>query len=182
MGQKRPLRSPLAYFRLNPDSGHFRCEPQGPRWAKSRSSCAVKDPFTSTPMPFDEPLMTVASGYQHWYSWRMAGLRILKVFRVVSLLCLCIVGVAVVAVPLELVAYPILQSIGGGWTNGQQRFYCAGGWLGEIISTVLTLPINFSNGSASFGRGITVYLFDAIFILALAYPLLILFARKGGRR
>jgi hypothetical protein len=173
---------PLRYFRLNPDSGQIRPGTERPEWATSRSSCAVKDPFTSTPMPFDEPLMTVASGYQHWYSWRMAGLRILKVFRVVSLLCLCIVGVAVVVVPLELVAYPILQSIGCGWSNGQQRFACAGGWLGDIMSTVLNLPINFSNGSVSFGRGITVYLFDAIFILALAYPLLILFARKGGRR
>jgi hypothetical protein len=131
-------------------------------------------------------LMTVATGYQHWYSWRMAGSIILKIFRVVSLLCLCIVGVAVVVVPLELVAYPILQSIGCGWSDAQQRFACAGGWLGDFMSTVLNLPIMFSNAreftfdaSASFERGITVYLFDAIFFLALAYPLLILFARKG---
>lgn len=118
----------------------------------------------------------------------MAGSIILKVFRVVSLLCLCIVGVAVVIVPLELVAYPVLKSIGCGWSEGPQRFACAGGWLGDFMSTVLNLPIMFSNAreftfaSASFGRGITVYLFDAIFALALAYPLLILFARKGGGR
>ena len=119
----------------------------------------------------------------------MAGSIILKVFRVVSLLCLFIVGVAVVVVPLELVAYPILKSIGCGWSEGQQRFACAAGWLGDFMSNVLNLPIMFSNAreltfgaSASFGRRITVYLFDAIFILALAYPLLILFARKGGGR
>jgi hypothetical protein len=119
----------------------------------------------------------------------MAGSIILKAFRVVSLLCLCIVGVAVVIVPIEFVAYPILKSIGCGWSEGQQRFACAGGWLGDLMSAVLNLPIMFSNAreftfgaSASFGRGITVYLFDAIFILALAYPLLLLFARKGGGR
>jgi len=32
------------------------------------------------------------------------------------------------------------------------------------------------------GRGVMVYLFDATFILALAYPLLMLFAGKGRRR
>ena len=132
--------------------------------------------------------MTVATGYQHWHSWRMARSTILRVFRVVSLLCLCIVGMAVVLVPLELVAYPILKSIGCGWFEGQQRFACAGGWFSDFMSTVLNLPIMFSNAreftfaSASFGGGITAYLFDAIFILALAYPLLILFGRKGGGR
>jgi len=117
------------------------------------------------------------------------GSIILKVFRVVSLLCLCIVGVAVVVVPLELVAYPILKSIGCGSSEEQQRFACTGGRLGDFMSPVLNLPIMFSNAreftlgaSASLARGITVYLFDAIFILALAYPLLILFARKGGGR
>jgi hypothetical protein len=118
----------------------------------------------------------------------MAGSIILKVFRVVSLLCLCIVGIAVVVVPLELVVYPVLKSVGCGWSEGQQGFACASGWLGDFISTVLNLPIMFSNareftfGASALGRGITVYLFDAIFILALAYPLLILFARKGRRR
>ncbi|RXG86521.1 hypothetical protein EAS62_37410 [Bradyrhizobium zhanjiangense] len=57
------------------------------------------------------------------------------------------------------------------------------------MSVVLNLPIMFSNAreftfgaSVSSVRGITVYLFDAIFILALAYPLLIMFARKGRGR
>jgi hypothetical protein len=35
----------------------------------------------------------------------------LKVFRGVSLLCLCVVGAAVVIAPLELVFYPFLKSI-----------------------------------------------------------------------
>jgi len=113
----------------------------------------------------------------------------LKVFRLVSLLCLCIVGMAIITIPLELVAYSTLKSIGCGWSEGQQRFACAGGWLGECMSVVLNLPIMFSNAreftfgaSVSSVRGITVYLFDAIFILALAYPLLIMFARKGRGR
>ncbi|MFK4518750.1 hypothetical protein ABIF20_006115 [Bradyrhizobium japonicum] len=119
----------------------------------------------------------------------MARSIILKVFRGVSLLCLCIVGVAVVVAPLELVAYPILKSIGCSLSEEQQSFTCGGGWVGHFISTVLNLPILFSDAreftfgaGASFGRGLAVYLFDAIFVLALAYPLLILFARKGGRR
>lgn len=112
----------------------------------------------------------------------------LKVFRGVSLLCLCIVGVAVVVAPLELVAYPILKSIGCSLTEETQGFTCGNGWIGHSISTVLNLPILFSDareftfGARAFGRGVTIYLFDAIFILALAYPLLILFAPKGSRR
>lgn len=113
----------------------------------------------------------------------------LKVFRGVSLLCLCIVGVSLVVGPLELLAYPILKSIGCSLTEGQESFACGDGWGGRFISTVLNLPILFSDAReftfrarASFGRGLVVYLFDAIFILALAYPLLIIFARKGSRR
>jgi len=119
----------------------------------------------------------------------MAGSTILKLFRGVSLLCLCIVGVAVVVAPLGLVAYPILKSVGCSFDQGQQTFACGDGWTGHFVSTILNLPILFSNAReftfgarASFGRAFTVYLFDAIFMLALAYPLLILFARKGNRR
>ncbi|TQF35311.1 hypothetical protein UNPF46_25275 [Bradyrhizobium sp. UNPF46] len=118
----------------------------------------------------------------------MAGAMMLKLFRGVSLLCLCIVGVAVVVAPLELVAYPILKSIGCSLTEERQGFTCGDGWIGLSISTVLNLPILFSDareftfGERAFGRSFTIYLFDAIFILALAYPLLILFARRGSRR
>ena len=90
----------------------------------------------------------------------MAGSIVLKVFRGVSLLCLCIVGAAVVVAPLELVAYPILKSIGCSLTEGRQSFTCGGGWVGHFISTVLNLPILFSDAreftfgaGAPFGRG-----------------------------
>ena len=113
----------------------------------------------------------------------------LKVFRGVSLLCLCIVGVAVVLAPLELVAYPILKSIGCSLTESQQGFTCGTDWVGHFVSTFLNLPILFSDareftfgGTSVVRSSITVYLFDVIFILALAYPLLMLFARNGGRR
>jgi hypothetical protein len=119
----------------------------------------------------------------------MARSIMFKVFRGVSLLCLCIAGVAVVVAPLELVAYPILKSIGCSLIEGKQSFTCGDGWVGHFISTVLNPPILLSDAReftfesrASLGRGFTVYLFDAIFILALTYPLLALFARKGGRR
>jgi hypothetical protein len=113
----------------------------------------------------------------------------LRIFRGGSLLCLCTVGVAVVVAPLELIAYPILKSIGCSMTEEQQSFTCGDGGVAHVISTVLNLPILFSDAReftfgarTSFGREFTIYLFDAIFILALVYPLLILFARKGGRR
>ena len=117
----------------------------------------------------------------------------LRTFRGVCLICLCILGGAVIVALLELVAYPIvLKSTGCSWTDGPQRFTCGDGWVGHSIAIVLNLPILFSyartftlfGASASFGREFTLllYLFDVIFILALTYPLLILFARKSGRR
>ena len=114
----------------------------------------------------------------------------LTTFRGVCLICLCILGFAVIVALLELVAYPILLKLTGcSWTEGLQSFTCGDGWVGHFISTVLNLPILFSDAReftfaarTSFGRGFTIYLFDAIFTLALAYPLLILFSRKGGRR
>ncbi len=94
---------------------------------------------------------------------------------------------------LELVAHPILlKSTGCSWTEGPQGFTCGDGWVGHFTAIVLNLPILFSyaqtftlfGASAPFSRDFTLllYLFDAIFALALAYPLLILFAPKSGRR
>ncbi|MBB4378354.1 hypothetical protein SAMN05216573_12097 [Bradyrhizobium sp. Rc3b] len=119
---------------------------------------------------------------------QMARSIFLKVSRGVSLTCLCIVVVAVVVAPLELLFYPFLKSIGCSLSDGQQGFTCDG-WIGGFTSPVLNLPILFSDAreftfgpQAPSGRGVAIYLFDGIFILALAYPLLILFAGKGRRR
>jgi hypothetical protein len=108
----------------------------------------------------------------------------LKAFRGLSLVCLCIVGIAVVVAPLELVAYPTLKSFGCSLTEGQS-FTCGDGWVGHFISTVLNLPIRFSYArelTFAARASFAVYLFDAIFILALAYPVLIIFGRRGGQR
>jgi hypothetical protein len=117
----------------------------------------------------------------------------LRTFRGVCLICLCIVGLAVVMELLELVAYPILsKSAGCSLTEGPRGFICGDGWVGQSTAIVLNLPILFSyaqtftlfGANAPFSREFTLllYLFDAIFTLALAYPLLILFAPKSGRR
>ncbi|MBB4382954.1 hypothetical protein GGD61_007652 [Bradyrhizobium sp. SBR1B] len=68
----------------------------------------------------------------------------LKVSRGVSLTCLCIVVIAVVVVPLELLFYPFLKSIGCSLSDGQQGFTCDG-WIGGFTSSVLNLPILFSD-------------------------------------
>ena len=117
----------------------------------------------------------------------------LTTFRGVCLICLCILGFAVIVALLELVAYPILlKSTGCSWTEGLKSFTCGDGWVGHSIAIVLNLPILFSyaqtftlfGASAPFSREFTLllYLFDVIFALALTYPLLNLFARKSGRR
>lgn len=102
-----------------------------------------------------------------------------------SLFCLCLGALAVLVALLDLVAYPILKSIGWSLTGDLQRFTSGDGWLRYFVSTVLDLPILFSDArELSFGTraSFVVYLFDAIFILASAYPLLMLFARKGVLR
>lgn len=117
----------------------------------------------------------------------------LNPFRRVCLLCLCILGLAVVITLVELVAYPVLlKSTGCSWTDGPQGFTCREGWIGSSTAIVLNLPILFSyaqtftlfGASAPFSLGFTflLYLFDGIFTLALSCPLLILFGPKSGRR
>ena len=117
----------------------------------------------------------------------------LKIFRGVCLICLCILGVAVIVSLLELVAYPILlKSTGCSSPEVLGSFTCGDGWVGHSIAIVLNLPALFSyaqtftlfGASAPFSREFTLllYLFDVIFILALTYPLLILFASKSRRR
>ena len=69
----------------------------------------------------------------------------LTTFRGVCLICLCILGFAVIVALLELVAYPILLKLTGcSWTEGLQSFTCGDGWVGHSIAIVLNLPILFS--------------------------------------
>lgn len=116
----------------------------------------------------------------------------LRAFRAVCLICLCILGVAVIMGLLELTAYPIiLKSTGCRSTEVLFSSNCGDGWGGRSIALVLNLPslfssageFTFSVAGASLSREylLLLYLFDAIFTLALAYPLLLLFGRKHGR-
>jgi hypothetical protein len=105
----------------------------------------------------------------------------LRAFRAVCLICLCILGVAVIVALLELAAYPmILKSTGCRSTEVLFSFTCGGGWGGRSIALVLNLPslfssageFTFSVAGASLSREylLLLYLFDAIFTLALVYP------------
>jgi putative flippase GtrA len=94
---------------------------------------------------------------------------------------------------LELAAYPIiLKATGCSSTEVLFSFTCGEGWVGHSIAIVLNLPalfsyareFTFSAASAPLSREYVrlLYLFDVIFILALTYPLLLLFGRKSDRR
>ena len=117
----------------------------------------------------------------------------LSTLRGVCLICLCILGVAVIVAPLELVAYPILlKSTGCSWNAGLQWFTCGDGWVDHLMAIVLNLPLlfllarefTFFGASAPISREfmLLLYMFDVILIFALTYPLLLLFSRKSGRR
>jgi hypothetical protein len=117
----------------------------------------------------------------------------LRIFRGACLICFCILGVAVIMAPLELAAYPIIsKATGCSWTEVLQSFTCGDGWGDHSIAIVLNLPLLFSyareftffGASAPISREfmLLIYLFDVILILALTYPLLLLFSRKSGRR
>jgi hypothetical protein len=116
-----------------------------------------------------------------------------RTFRVVCLICFCILGAAIIMESLELVAYPlVLKATGCSSAEVLFSFTCGDGWGGHLIALVLNLPMLFSSAreftfsaaSASLSREylLSLYLFDVIFTLALTYPLLLLFSRKSGRR
>jgi hypothetical protein len=116
----------------------------------------------------------------------------LRALRGVCLICLCIVGAAVVMAFLELAAYStILTATGCRSAEVLFSFTCGDGWIGQSIALVLNLPslfssapeFTFSPAGASLSRGylVLLYLFDAILVLALTYPLLLLFGRKKVR-
>lgn len=94
---------------------------------------------------------------------------------------------------LELVAYPnILKATGCSTGEVLFSFTCGDGWGGHAIAFVLNLPMLFSSAreftfsvagaSLSLKYVLLLYLFDAIFILALTYLLLLVFRRPGRRQ
>ena len=107
-------------------------------------------------------------------------------------MCLCIVGAAVAMAPFELAAYPaIVKATGCHSTGVPFSFTCGDGWVARSMALILNLPMLFSSAreftfSATSARlswqyMSMLYLFDVIFVLALVYPLLLLFGRKPGR-
>lgn len=115
-----------------------------------------------------------------------------RAFRVLCLICLCILGAAVIIELLELAAYSsILNATGCRSAEVSFSFACADGWVGRSIALVLNLPMLFSSAReftfSAAGAPLSpqymslLYLFDVIFVLGLAYPLLLLFGRTGGR-
>jgi len=118
---------------------------------------------------------------------------ILKLFRGVCLICLCILGIAAIVALLELVAAPALLKATGCWSAEiLPGVNCGDGWVHRAMEIVLDLPFLFVMAVifAAFptisppGREfmLLLYLFDVILILALAYPVLRLLAWKRARR
>jgi hypothetical protein len=83
----------------------------------------------------------------------MARSVILSTFRGVFLICLCILGVAVIVALLELVANPILLKSTGCSFSTQILFTCRDGWVGHSMAIVLNLPILFSYAQSYSFRG-----------------------------
>jgi hypothetical protein len=109
----------------------------------------------------------------------------LRIFRGICLICFCILGVAAIVAILELAAFPKLSEVTGcRSTEGMSSFICAEGWAHGPIEFVLNLPLTFVYAPVfSFlalapASRVKFYAFDAILVLALTYPLLLLLARK----
>jgi hypothetical protein len=123
---------------------------------------------------------------------RMVGIALFKVARGLCLICLCILGVAIIIGFMELLAAPILlKATGCSPTEILPGFNCGRSWVNRLIEIVLDLPSMFllavalsifpTTSPPSRGFMLLLYLFDVILLLAVTYPLLVLLARKGNR-
>ena len=112
------------------------------------------------------------------------------IFRGACLICCCILATVVVVAFVEIAAYHAIADM-TGCNLGQLWFACGDGWGGRLIAPVLNLPALFSYareftfaplGGSQMRREfmLSLYLCDLVFALALTYPLLLLFSRKGN--
>src|SRR6516165_7940668 len=115
----------------------------------------------------------------------MVGRVMLRIFRGVCLICLCILGVAAIVAILELAALPKLsETTACDSTEVMPSFICGEGWARRSIDIVLNLPISFVYAPLfvfvpfPLASRIKFFTFDIILILALMYPFLLLLARK----
>jgi hypothetical protein len=110
-------------------------------------------------------------------------------FRRLCLICVCVLGIAVVVAILEVVALPIILAATGCQSNFEilPNFTCGEGVVRRSIETILNLPLVFVYAPAftffltappARNFRLLLYFFDVILILALTYPLLFLLARK----
>ena len=91
---------------------------------------------------------------------------------------------------MEIAAYHAVADM-TGCNLGQLWFACEDSWGGRLIAPVLNLPALFSYvreftfaplGGSQMGREflLSLYLCDLVFVLALIYPLLLLFSQKSN--
>ncbi len=121
----------------------------------------------------------------------------LRAFRGLCLICFCVLAFAFVVAILELAALPILSATGFLSATGCHSteilpsFACGEGWGRRSIEIVLNLPILFiyaalftfaKNSPPSREFMLLLYTFDAILLLALIHPLLLLAQRLGKAR
>ena len=109
------------------------------------------------------------------------------------MICLCILGIAAIVAITELVTAPaLLKATGCSPTEISPGVSCGDGWVHHAMEIVLNLPFLFfyaavftafaTSSPPSREFMLLLYLFDVILILALAYPVLRLFAWKRARR
>jgi hypothetical protein len=118
----------------------------------------------------------------------------LRLFRILCLICCCILGAALVVAALEFATGErLLNSITGCQMNAEilPNFTCGQGLVRWLIEWVLNLPLLFAValaltviGPAAPSRTfmLLLYIFDLMFVLALTYPVLVLLARKRVKR
>jgi hypothetical protein len=115
----------------------------------------------------------------------------LRVVQGLCQICFCILAFAVVVAILELAALPILDAAGCHSTEILPSFACGEGWVRRSIEIVLNLPVLFIYAALfAFAKNsppgrefmLLLYAFDAILVLALIHPLLLLAQRLGKGR
>jgi len=115
----------------------------------------------------------------------------LRLFRILCLICYCILGTALVVATFEFaVGERILNSITGCQMNAEilPNFTCGQGLVRSLIEWVLNLPLLFAAltifepAAPSRTFMLLLYIFDLMFVLALTYPVLVFLARKRVKR
>jgi hypothetical protein len=117
----------------------------------------------------------------------------LRLFRILCLVCFCILGIALVVATFEFaVGARVIKSITGCQMNPEilPNFTCGESRVSSLMEWILNLPILFGMalaltiyGPAAPNRTfmLLLYVFDSIFVLALTCPVLVFLARKRAR-